>query len=497
MLTRLVAFGLGGASVVAFAPFSFTGFTWLTLAGLFLLWCFAPTPRLAAWQGFAFGLGFFGVGVSWLFVALHQFGGMPAVLAVLAIALFCAFLALFPAAAGYAFGRWRGRHAAINLVVLAPAVWTLCEWSRGWIFTGFPWLSLGYAELPASPLLGLAPLLGVYGLSLAVGVIAGVLAWLIVGEPGPRRRALPAPLVALLALLSSGVALRGVEWSEPTGEPLRVALLQGNIAQNEKFDGREFRRTLETYLRLARESDARLIITPESAVPALLDDAPPLFLELLEEHARKQGADVLLGVFSQDPLTRAFHNSVFSFGVSPTQSYQKVHLVPFGESIPLKPLLGWVFQHLLSIPIDDQGRGSTRQRPLAVAGQRVAVNICYEDVFGEEIIRLLPEATLLVNVTNDAWYGRSIAARQHNQIAQMRALETARVLLRATNTGVTTVIDAHGQVLSSLPEFTVGRLEATVQGRRGSTPYVFWGNWLVVSLAVLLLLGARFAHRSK
>lgn len=495
---------LGATTVLAFAPFHLPGLAWLTLAGLFFLWSDAPTPGRAAARGFAFGFGLFAAGVSWVFVALHQFGGMPAPLAVGVIALFCAYLALFPALAGWAFARLRSGRPATELMLLAPALWMLSEWLRGWLFTGFPWLVLGYAELPASPLLGFAPVLGVYGLSLAVAVLAGALAFLVRAEM--RARQSLAVLTGGAALLLAGALLQAVSWSRPSGEPVTVSLLQGNIPQDQKFDFREFQRTLETYLRLARESTAQLIISAESAVPALLEDTPPRFLEALESHAKAQGGDLLLGVFTQDPITRAYHNSVLSLGVSPPQQYRKVHLVPFGESIPLKPLLGWIFQHLLSIPIDDQGRGESFQRPLRVAGQRVAVNICYEDVFGEEIIRQLPEATLLVNVTNDAWYGRSIAARQHNQIAQMRALETSRVLLRATNTGVTAVIDERGRVVARLPEFTTARLEARVLGREGRTPFVFWGNGMALGLGLVLLglaLQARpspklpFAQRSK
>lgn len=489
-----LALALGAATVLAFAPFGLRSLAWLTLGGLFLLWHDASTPRQAAWRGFAFGFGLFALGVPWLFIALHDYGGMAAPLAALAIALFCAYLALFPAFAGWAFARLRSGCEVRDLLLLAPGLWMLSEWLRGSLFSGFPWLTLGYAELPRSPLLGWAPVVGVYGLSLAVALLSGFIAWLIQAEATLRQRLLA--LAPALLLLVLGAFLQSIPWSQPVGEPLRVSLLQGNIPQDQKFDIREFRRTLETYLRLATESRAQLIVSAESAVPALLEDAPPRFLERLENHAKEQGGDVLLGVFTQDPITHAFHNSVLSLGDSPTQQYRKVHLVPFGETIPLKPLFGWIFEHFLAIPLDDQGRGETYQRPLQVAGQRVAVNICYEDVFGEEIILQLPEATLLVNVTNDAWYGRSIAARQHNQIAQMRALETSRVLLRATNTGVSAVIDERGRVVSSLPEFTEGRLEATVQGRAGRTPFVFWGNGLALGLGILLLAWTVLRKRS-
>jgi len=486
---------LGGVAVLAFAPFSIWGLGALSLAGLFLLWRGAPTGKAAALRGFCFGLGFFGAGVHWLVIALNVYGGMPLALAVLAVALFCAYLALFPALAGLLFARCAGTSAGSACLLAAPAAWCFAEWMRGWMFTGFPWLALGYGELPASPLLGFAPLFGVYGLSLLVAFGAGALAHAIAGpkEQAQARRFLP--LVAFGGLLLLGSSLKGIEWSHPSGEPLKVSLLQGNIGQDTKFDLKEFRHTLDTYLRLARESEAKLVITPETAVPATLEQAPQPFLQALEEQAQRLGGDILLGVFTQDPLTRQFHNSALSLGASPGQAYYKVHLVPFGETIPLKPVFGWIFEHLVSMPIDDQGRGSPRQRPLQLAGQKLAVNICYEDVFGEEIIRQLPQATLLVNMTNDAWYGRSIAARQHNQIAQMRALETARMMVRATNTGVTSVIDARGQVVASLPEFVTARLDAVVVGRSGSTPFVSWGNVPAVVAMIIALIAAAWHAR--
>lgn len=489
MTALLAALLLGAATVLAFAPFAFTGLPCLTLAALFSLWHRAATPRGAARLGFAFGLGLFLGGAHWLFVALHVYGGMPAVLACIAVLLFGAFLALFPGAAGWLMRRVDGA-PAWRLFALAPAVFTLFEWLRGWIFTGFPWLATGYSELPGGVLLGYAPVLGVYGLTLAIGVCAGALALVVEKAGEGRGKRILAPLLVPAAIALFGFALNRVEWSEPVGEEIKVSLLQGNIPQDLKFDAAEFDRTLRSYLHLARGSDARLIVLPESAVPALIDDTPPMFIDLLEQRAKENGGDVLLGAFGQDPVDRAYHNSAYSFGSSPPQMYQKVHLVPFGERIPLKPVMGWLFEKLLSIPIDDQGRGSPRQRPLAIAGQQVAVNICYEDAFGEEIIRQLPRATLLVNLTNDAWWGRSVASRQHNQMAAMRALETARPMLRATNTGVTSVIDHRGRVEATLPEFTDGRLDALVQGRQGTTPYVLWGNWAAVAIVLALAIAA-------
>jgi apolipoprotein N-acyltransferase len=493
-LAIVAAFLLGAATVFGFAPFGLWALPMLTLALLFLLWQDA-TPRRASWLGFAFGCGLFLAGVGWVFVPLHDYGGMPWPLAAFATAMFCALLALFPALAGWLSATIRGA-TMVQLTLVAPAAWTLAEWARGWAFSGFPWLALGYAQVPDSPLLGFAPIVGVYGLSLASAIAAGCIAGLIaLTDPNSNMRR--GALIGLLIVLAvAGKALSRIEWSTAVGKPVTVSLLQGDIAQELKFDAGHFLDTLHTYANLAEGSRARLIVLPESAVPAVIDDVPQSFLEQLEARARANGGDVLVGAFGIDPVRGEYHNSVFSLGESPPQVYEKIHLVPFGESIPLKPVFGWILDRWLHIPLDDQGRGSLRQPPLTVAGQSVAVNICYEDAFGEELIRSLPAATLLVNVTNDAWYGHSAAARQHSQMAQMRASETARVMLRATNTGVTSVIDEKGRTIAVLPEFTTARLDAEVEGRVGATPYVRWGNVPAIIVAVLgLAAGLRSRRR--
>jgi apolipoprotein N-acyltransferase len=282
-----------------------------------------------------------------------------------------------------------------------------------------------------------------------------------------------------------GALLRQVAWTSPQGEPIKVSLVQGNIPQDLKFSEDQLVNTLETYRRLVLQSDARLIVLPETAFPILRQEVPESLASILRDHARSNGGDVLIGAFERDH--GLYYNSVFTLGTAASQSYRKNHLVPFGEFIPLRPALGWIINDVLHIPMGDLARGGERQAVLNVAGQKIAADICYEDVFGEEIIRYLPEATLLVNVTNDAWYGNSAAAIQHNQVAQLRALEGGRMMLRATNTGVTSVIDRDGKVLQMLPQHEEGTLTAMVQGYAGSTPYARLGNALVLGLAGLML----------
>lgn len=506
----ITAFLLGAATVAGYAPFYYYPLPVIALAGLFYLWSRAASPRAAAITGFAFGLGLFLTGVSWVYVSLNDFGAMPAPLAALATLLFCAFLALFPAAVGYACAR-PDRSRAVRYGLLAPAAWTLAEWMRGWIFTGFPWLALGYSQIPASPLAGYAPVLGVYGVSLATAISAGLLIILWQratgkeeggtqqAEGGKRRTGVDVSFVLhpssfiLVALWAAGFGLRQVEWTQPVGAPVTVSLLQGNVPQDQKWRPERVQQTLQAYAALARSAPGRLIVLPETALPLFLEQVPPDYLEALAGYARSRGGDILIGVPERLP-GGAYYNSVISFGAAPTQSYRKQHLVPFGEFIPLRPLLGSIVG-ALAIPLQDFSRGAADQRPLAVAGERVAVNICYEDAFGEEIIRQLPEATVLVNVSNVAWFGRSMAPQQHLQISQTRALETGRFMLRATNTGVTAVIDPRGRVVAAAPEFTVATVTRTIRGYQGATPYVRWGNYAALALSVALLAAAGWLRR--
>lgn len=485
LATPFASLLLGAVSVLGFAPFYLFPLPVLALAGAIALWRRAPSPRAAALHGFLFGWGLFLAGVSWVYVSLHQFGGMPAILAGVATVLFCACLAIFPALAAWLVAKLRCGSVGWDSL-LAAAAWTLTEWLRGWVFTGFPWLALGYSQSPSSPLAGFAPLIGSYGLSFLAALLAALLALSFA-----RRRAMLWAAGLVLAVAAGGAGLSMIHWTRAKPEPITVSLLQGNVEQSLKWRPEYLHHSMQAYLRLAQAHPAQLIVLPETALPIVLDDLSPDYLAQLAA-AAAPGGDVLLGIVTGDGAGGYLNGAVSAS--DPSRRYSKTHLVPFGEFTP--PGFAWTLA-LLRIPMSDFRRGGHHQPPFTVAGEKVAINICYEDLFGEEIIRALPEATLLVNVSNVAWFGDSLAPAQHLQIARLRALETGRFMVRATNTGKTAVVDPQGAVVAQLPNFVADGLTAEVRGYTGLTPYARSGNWPVVMLSLLVLGAAGLRRRAR
>ncbi|HMA12834.1 MAG TPA: apolipoprotein N-acyltransferase, partial [Steroidobacteraceae bacterium] len=356
----LISLLAGALAVAGFAPFGLWPLPALSLAVLFGLLSRTPSRRAGFLIGFVWGLGFFIFGVSWVFVSLSVYGGMAAWLAALATFLFCALLALFPAAVGALQARWRIPPAQ-RLLLMMPLAWGVTEWVRGWLFTGFPWLAMGYAQVPASPLAGYAPLVGVYGVSFLLALIAALLAWSVTTRGLLVQRAWAA--AAIVALGVGGQALRGIEWTSRDGVPTSVALLQGNIPQDLKWQPEKTLATLDVYARMTASSPARLIVLPETALPLFESELPDAYRTELTRLGRQNGGDVLTGL-PTGSLQGAYYNSVVSFGSAPSQRYHKVHLVPFGEYIPLKAVWGWVIE-VLHVPLSDFARGDARQAPLA------------------------------------------------------------------------------------------------------------------------------------
>jgi apolipoprotein N-acyltransferase len=490
----VAALSLGVVVVLAFAPFNLPFVSVFGLAGLFELWARA-TPRRAAWRGWLFGLGLFGAGCHWLFVSVHRFGGAPAWLGVFLVCLLAAYLALYPLLVGYVSARWFRSHTPmpVSALLVLPALWTLAELLRAVLFTGFPWLSIGYAWID-TPLKAVGPVLGVFGMTWAAALSAGCLHLL---WRGPRARHKATAMAGLIAIAgAASLTPHPAFWTQPAGAPLKIAMVQGNVAQDRKWMPANRWPTLEKYLRLTRDAgQAQLVIWPEAALPYLLDAVPEWYLDRLRGLLDERGQTLITGILTRDD-TGHIYNSVIAFGEGANADYQKRHLVPFGEYVPVPDFIIDGL-NLLNLPHSNLTPGTRKQPPFDIAGQIVDVSICYEDAFGLDIRRALPQATWLLNVSNDAWFGESIGLRQHLQIARMRAMESGRVMVRDTNTGRSAVIGADGSLLYALQPFRTVARNVTVQPRTGMTPFVYWG-YLPVWLGIALSLGAAgfvSAHR--
>ena len=474
----LGGFALGALLVLTFAPFGFGLLAVPLLALLFQLLLRARSARAAALTGYAFGLGLLGFGVFWLRISINQFGGVSPALGLLFTLLFIVVIAGYFALAAWLARHLGGERRELRFMLLAaPAAWLGVELLRAYLLTGFPWLSLGYSQIDL-PLAGFAPLLGVFGIGLMAALSAGLLnLW--------RR---PWALPSLVLLWLTGYALAWVDWTRPDGAPVAVALVQGNIAQEHKWRRSMFAPTLALYRELsAGAPQAQLVIWPETAIPGFDDEIETTVLQPLQEQMQAQGTDLLTGIVTRQPDGR-YYNSMLGLGVSGRQVYHKHHLVPFGEFLPLSTLLDPVLD-FLQIPMSDFTAGDGKPNALRLAGHAVGVNICYEDAFGHEVASTLPGAGFLINASNDAWFGDSLAPHQHLQIARLRALESGRYLLRATNTGISAIIAPDGSIEQQAPQFEQAVLSASIQPLQGATPYALWRDLPMLSLAVLLLLG--------
>ncbi|MDR0588105.1 MAG: apolipoprotein N-acyltransferase [Burkholderiales bacterium] len=497
---RHLSIGLSGALLsLAFLPLDLwwdsplsktflSFFPCVALVPLFYGWSKEDNPRAAFLLGFVFGLGLFTAGAYWVFISMTTFGGMPSVVAVFFLALLIAYLSLYPACVGYLGAR--GFHATTRLVAL-PALWGIFELMRGTLFSGFPWLSLGYTQTAEMPLTGTTPIGGVY---LTGIVIAAITASLIVVFKASRlpTKIMAAGMVVMMTL--GNVLLARMDWTTPMESSLSVSLVQGNIAQDIKFLPSVKDETYTLYGDLAQKSQGQLILLPESAFPDFLDAVPEETMDRFARMVAEKNATILLGVFTyeKNPKTSRdeYYNSMISLGSGAAELYRKRHLVLFGEKIPFESVIAPIMNALISIPLAGQNAGEDDQPPFTVGNQKIAVSICFEDAFGSEQRDRVLQSTLLANFTNDAWFGHSIAAWQHHRIATLRALESARPMLRVTNTGVTSIINHKGQTLARLPWFTRDVLESDVIGRIGFTPYLKWGDALPFAFALLVLLWA-------
>ncbi|WP_024301245.1 apolipoprotein N-acyltransferase [Pseudogulbenkiania sp. MAI-1] len=489
-LFLLLAALAGTATLFAFAPYRLFWLMPLALAALAEL--AQRQPHRAFWLGYAWGIAAYTANFHWIYNSLHDIAGMPFWLAAPMTALLPAYLALYPGLALWLSTRI-DRRPAMRWLVLFPALWTLGEWLRGWMLTGFPWGAAGYSQITESPLAGYAAVSGIYGVTLLVAVSAGSL--VVLPRLANRWRVLL--LAALAALWAGGEQLKAIPWTEPAGKPVRVALAQGNIPQSLKWEPTLYEYTLASYYRQVATTRADLMILPETALPAFLDELPPGFVGLLAATAERNRMALAFGVPRRTDDGRGYLNAVIAPTTPGQPFYAKDHLVPFGEFIPLPGVTSWIYR-FMNMPLSGFSRGGANQAPIAMAGQQVAFNVCYEDSFGEELIGPAARATLLANVSNLAWFGQSDAASQHLQLSQARALETGRPMLRSTNTGMTAIIRADGEIAAVAAPFTRQVLSGMVQGRQGLTPYMQYGNRPVLLLSAMLLgLAALLGRRHR
>ena len=474
-----IALLAGIAMPLAFAPFYFYPVGLLSVSLLFLTWQ-GIDGNQAAIRGFLFGLGLFGVGVSWVYVAIYEFGQASMLLASLLTALFVAFFALYLAALGWGIKKITAKRnfTAIDYVLLLPLAWLFFEWFKGWFLTGFPWLELGVSQIEG-PLSGYTPVVGALGVSLIAAMSAGLLAsfW--------QFKEIKS-LLAIALIWMGGSALSTVEWTYESDHPISVSVIQGNVPQNIKWDSEQILKTLVLYQTKTEEQwQSDLIVWPENAATVFYHQAKTAFFDPLGTAARENNTDILLGLPLYDDDGIRYYNGMMSLGTE-TGFYHKRHLVPFGDYVPFEWLRGLIT--FFDLPMSSFYPGKGDQMLLSAAGQKIGISVCYEDAFSSEVLDTLPEASILVNATNNAWYGDSFAPHQHLQISQNRALETGRPVIRATTNGISALIDYRGNLQATTAQFELAVLTGKIGPRQGMTFYVQWNHWPLLILALFMLL---------
>ncbi len=490
----LAAF-IGALTTLAFAPYNFWPIA-LFSPCLLLLLLQQRSPKQALWIGYAWGLGQFATGVSWVYVSISVFGGMPLVINLFLMALLIAYLAIYNGLFAWALNRFFPALTLSRFLLAAPALWLVCDWLRGWVMTGFPWLWLGYSQID-SPLATFAPMGGVELLTLALIISAGAIGYAALQK---RWQILVIPCV----IFALGYGLRTINWVTP--EPklaTKVALIQGNIDQKLKWLPSQRWPTIFKYTDLTRDNwDADIIIWPEAAIPAFETDIPE-FLTNLDKAAKNNHSTIITGIVNQ-AHNGDYYNSIMALGDTPygdyhfdlTQRYNKHHLLPFGEFVPfeswLRPLAPF-----FNLPMSSFSRGGYIQPNLIANGRHLAPALCYEIIFGEQVRQnTTADTDFILTLSNDAWFGHSIGPLQHMQIARMRALELGKPVIRATNNGVTAVTDYRGKIIKQLPQFTTAVLKTTLIPTRGKTPYHALGSWPLY-IWVLISLSAALYWRKK
>jgi apolipoprotein N-acyltransferase len=488
-LTRLCLFLSGALTMLSFAPAGWFPLALiLTLPALFSF--YQLPPRQAAQLGFAFGAGLFMTGTYWLYVSIHVFGQAPLILAVFLMVALVIIMGFYYAATGWLISR-TSRGNAWRFLIIAPAAWVLLEWLRGWFLSGFPWMTLGYSQID-SPLAGFAPVVGIFGVSLMLMISASAVLMSVLTTGRERVTFIAIAFVPWIC----GAGLKNIDWTEPAGPAVRTTIVQGGVSQDRKWLPEQFRTTLDLYRSsLIDHADSDLVIWPEVAIPAVLDQVES-YVTILQSDVVTRDTTLLFGILERDEGRENVYNSVIAINGDKRQVYRKRHLVPFGEYFPVPDFVReWM--RMMNLPYSDISAGDAVQPLLEMPdGNQLSVAICYEDAYAAEQLYALPEASILVNVSNDAWFGDSIAPHQHLQIARMRALEAGRYVVRATNNGISAFIAPDGSFLKTGPQFEYLAMSYDVVPRQGLTPYARGGNWPVILLTLLIVAAAEWRLRA-
>ena len=473
-VSRLSALVAGALIPFAFAPYNLYFISIFSLSVLFYIWSITNSTRESFILGYLFGFAMFGVGVNWLHISINLFGGVNIVGALLFTYIFIAYISLYPALCGYLATRFF-KHARI---IALPALWLLTEWCRGWMLTGFPWLNIGSSQTD-SVLLAFAPVLGEYGITFFVCLSAMAISTLINADS--KRRVIGGLLLILISL--SSIILNNINWTYDLKKDIDIVLVQGAIPQEQKWKPEQRQKTYEIYSDLSKPFwTSDLIIWPETAIPSLYHLADDFIIPISSEQLSSD-AMFMSGLAYKDPKSNNYFNSVLLID-NKHRFYHKNHLVPFGEYLPFKSFLGEILR-FLKIPMSDFSSGNPDQKLFETDKGIFGMSICYEDAYGSEVRKALPDANILINVSNDAWFGDSFAPHQHLQMARIRAIENGRYMLRSTNTGISAVIDNNGKIISRSPQFKPHALYATVKLFSGETPYSKFGNIPILILCIL------------
>ncbi|PMJ90458.1 apolipoprotein N-acyltransferase [Vibrio sp. 10N.261.55.A7] len=496
LIRPLGAVFIGALTTLSFAPFSIWPIAIISPLVLFLL-LQGQSAKQGFFIGYAWGIGLFATGISWVHISIDVFGGMPKIAGIFLMALLVGYLALYSGLFAWSLNRFFPTLSRHRFFLAAPALWLITDWLRGWIMTGFPWLWLGYSQIDA-PLANFAPIGGVELITLAILLCSSSLAFAILKRSWSI-------LIIPIVILISGFSLRNIDWVIPNyDETTKVALIQGNVDQSSKWLPNQRWPTIMKYVEFSKENwDADVIIWPEAAIPAFEFEIPS-FLRNLDESAKMNQTSIITGVVNKGD-NNDFYNSVLAIGATPygeynydpNERYHKHHLLPFGEFVPFEDILRPIAP-FFNLPMSSFSRGDFVQPNIIANGRHMAPALCYEIIFNEQVrMNVTDDTDFILTLSNDAWFGDSIGPLQHMEIARMRAKELGKPLIRSTNNGVTAVTDFKGNIIKQVPQFETAVLNATLHSTEGHTPYRYVGTWPLYIWSLMSLILATIVSNKR